>query len=69
MALDKTYSMINWVKLSQKRKMKIVADMKGEEEPHRTPDQTQGNRNIIKRIYPKMLVRAIKIDLVPMTLN
>ena len=49
--------------------MKIVADMKGEEEPHRTPDQTQGNRNIIKRIYPKMLVRAIKIDLVPMTLN
>ena len=47
----------------------IVADMKWEEEPHRTQDQTQGNRNIIKRIYPKMLARAIKIDQVPMTLN
>ena len=69
MALDKTYSMINWVQLSQSRNKKIVVVMKGEDELHRSPDQTQGNRNIIKRTYPKMLARAIKIDQVPMTLN
>ena len=69
MAWDKTYSMINWVKLIQRRKMKIVADMKVEGDHRRTIDQIRGHRNIMLRTYPKMLARAIKIDQVLMTLN